>query len=103
MNQNRRQNEFEQNITTNYLVLTLHLSFRSVVPQQNVWELLRIRYRGEEERTQCPRGRARTRAQVRFLYSYICVVTPTDRPKWVRKCCLIELFCGVVCVVTLPF
>ena len=30
------------------------------------------------------------------------VVTPTDRPKSVRNCCLIELFCGVVCVVTLP-
>ena len=31
------------------------------------------------------------------------VVTPTDRPKSVRNCCLIELFCGVVRVVTLPF
>ena len=30
-------------------------------------------------------------------------VTPTDRPKSVRNRCLIELFCGVVCVVTLPF
>ena len=33
----------------------------------------------------------------------MAVVTPTDRPKSVRNCCLIELFCGVVCVVTLPF
>ena len=31
------------------------------------------------------------------------VVTPTDRPKSVRNRCLFELFCGVVCVVTLPF
>ena len=31
------------------------------------------------------------------------VVTPTDRPKSVRNRCLIELFCGVVCVVALPF
>ena len=26
-----------------------------------------------------------------------------DRPKSVRNCCLIELFCDVVCVVTLAF
>ena len=35
--------------------------------------------------------------------SWAAVVTPTDRPKSVRNCCLIELFCGVVYVVTLPF
>ena len=35
--------------------------------------------------------------------SLVAVVTPTDRPKSVRNCCVIELFCGVVCVVTLPF
>ena len=35
--------------------------------------------------------------------SWVAVVTPTDRPKSVRNCCLIELFCCVVCVVTLPF
>ena len=35
--------------------------------------------------------------------SLVTVVTPTDRPKSVRNCCLIELFCGVVCVVTLSF
>ena len=35
--------------------------------------------------------------------SWVAVVTLTDRPKSVRNCCLIELFCGVVCVVTLPF
>ena len=34
---------------------------------------------------------------------WMAVVTPNDRPKSVRNCCLIELFCGVVCVVTLPF
>ena len=33
--------------------------------------------------------------------SWVAVVTPTDRPKSVRNCCLIELFCGVICVVTL--
>ena len=35
--------------------------------------------------------------------SWVAVVTPTDRPKSVRNCCLIEVFYGVVCVVTLPF
>ena len=35
--------------------------------------------------------------------SWVAVVTPIDRPKSVRNRCLIELFCGVVCVVTLPF
>ena len=34
--------------------------------------------------------------------SWVAVVTPTDRPKSVRNFCLIELFCGVVCVATLP-
>ena len=32
--------------------------------------------------------------------SWVAVVTPTDRPKSVRNRCLIELFCGVVHVVT---
>ena len=35
--------------------------------------------------------------------SWVAAVTLTDRPKSVRNCCVIELFCGVVCVVTLPF
>ena len=35
--------------------------------------------------------------------SRVALVTPTDRPKSVRNRCLIELFCGVVCVVTCPF
>ena len=35
--------------------------------------------------------------------SWVAVVTPTDRPKSVRNCCLIELFCDVVCAVVLPF
>ena len=35
--------------------------------------------------------------------SLVAVVTPTDLPKSVRNCGLIELFCGVVCVSTLPF
>ena len=35
--------------------------------------------------------------------SWVDGVTPTDRPKSVRNRCLIELFCGVVSVVTLPF
>ena len=35
--------------------------------------------------------------------SWVAVVTPTDRPKSVRNRCVIELFWGVVCVVTLPF
>ena len=29
--------------------------------------------------------------------SWVAVVTPTDRPKSVRKCCVIELFCDVLC------
>ena len=35
--------------------------------------------------------------------SWVAVVIPTDHPKSVRNRCLIELFCGVLCVVTLPF
>ena len=35
--------------------------------------------------------------------SWVAAVTPTGCPKSVRNRCLIELFCGVVCVVTLPF
>ena len=35
--------------------------------------------------------------------SWVAVATPTDRPKSVRNRCLIQLFCGVVCVVALPF
>ena len=35
--------------------------------------------------------------------SWLDVVTPTDRPKSVRNRCVIELFCDVVFVVTLPF
>ena len=35
--------------------------------------------------------------------SWVAVVTPTDRPKSVCNRCVIELFCGVVCVVSLPF
>ena len=35
--------------------------------------------------------------------SWVALVTPTDRPKSVCNRCLIELFCGVVCVVTCPF
>ena len=35
--------------------------------------------------------------------SWVAVVTPTDRPNSVRNRCLIDLFCGVVCVVALPF
>ena len=34
--------------------------------------------------------------------SWVAVVIPTDRPKSVRNRCVIEHFCGVVCVVTLP-
>ena len=35
--------------------------------------------------------------------SWVTVVTHTDRPKPGRYRCVIELFCGVVCVVNLPF
>ena len=35
--------------------------------------------------------------------SLVAVVTLTDRPMSVRNRSVIELFCGVVCVVTLPF
>ena len=35
--------------------------------------------------------------------SWVAIVTPTDRPKSVRNRSVIELFCGVVCVVILPF
>ena len=35
--------------------------------------------------------------------SWVAVVTPTDRPKSVQSRSVIELFCGVVSVVILPF
>ena len=35
--------------------------------------------------------------------SWVAIVTKTDRPKSVRNRSVIELFCGVVCVVILPF
>ena len=36
--------------------------------------------------------------------SWVAVVAPTDRPKSVSNRCVIELFCGVVCVLSLcPF
>ena len=35
--------------------------------------------------------------------SWVAVVTSTDRPKSVHNRCVIEHFCGVVCVVTLHF
>ena len=35
--------------------------------------------------------------------SWMAVNTPTERPKSICNRCVIELFCGVVCVVTLPF
>ena len=35
--------------------------------------------------------------------SWLDVITSTDRPKSVRNRCVIELFCGVVCVVTFSF
>ena len=35
--------------------------------------------------------------------SWVAADTPTDRPKSFHNRCVIELFCGVVCVVTLPF
>ena len=47
-------------------------------------------------------GKVRPVNQVNHT-SWVAVVTPTDRPKSVRNRCLIELFCGVVCVVTAPF
>ena len=34
--------------------------------------------------------------------SWVAVVTLTDRPKSVRNRCVMEFFCGVDCVVTLP-
>ena len=35
--------------------------------------------------------------------SWLAVVTPTDRPKSVRNCCLIELFCGLFVMSLCPF
>ena len=35
--------------------------------------------------------------------SWVAVVIPTDRPKSVRNRCVIELLCGIICDVTLPF
>ena len=35
--------------------------------------------------------------------SWVAVVTPTDRPKSARKCCLIELFVGLYLLSLCPF
>ena len=35
--------------------------------------------------------------------SWVAIATPIDRLKSVRNRCLINFFCGVVCVVALPF
>ena len=36
--------------------------------------------------------------------SWVAVVTPTDRPRSIRNCCVIEHFCGIVFVLSLcPF
>ena len=35
--------------------------------------------------------------------SWVAIFTLTDRPKSVHNHCVIEFFCGVVYVVTLPF
>ena len=40
---------------------------------------------------------------MRRYTSWMAVVTPTDRPKSVRNRCVIELFCGVVCVIACPY
>ena len=50
----------------------------------------------------CGNGKVGSVTQVNHT-SWAAVVTPTDRPKSVRHRCVIELFCGVLCVVTLPF
>ena len=47
-------------------------------------------------------GKVRPVNQVNHT-GWVAVVTPTDRPKSVRNRCVIELFCGVVCVVILSF
>ena len=47
-------------------------------------------------------GKVRPVHQVNHISS-VAVGIPTDRPKSVRNRCVIERFCGVVCVVTLPF
>ena len=45
---------------------------------------------------------SQTNLEIMFIH-WAAVVTPTDRPKSVRNRYVIELFCGVVCIVTLPF
>ena len=46
-------------------------------------------------------GKVRPVNQVNHT-SWVAIVTPTDHPKSVRNRCVIDLFCGVVGVVTLP-
>ena len=38
-----------------------------------------------------------------LLFCWVAIVTPADRPKSVRNRCVIEVFGGVLCVVTLLF
>ena len=53
--------------------------------------------------TQLVRGLGRWARKLVNHTSWVAVVSPTDRPMSVCNRCLIELFCDVVCVVTLPF
>ena len=63
-----------------------------------------------EIKTEEPSRNSKVRKQDKFRRNWshthtslVAVVTPTGRPKSVRNRYVIELFCGVVCVVTLPF
>ena len=47
-------------------------------------------------------GKVRPVNQVTYT-SWVALVSPTDRPMSVRNRCVIELFCGVVCVITSSF
>ena len=50
--------------------------------------------------TRLLRGVERLAPKPVYHTSKVAVVTPTDRPKSVRNRRVIELFCGVVCIVT---
>ena len=71
------------------------MSLLLLIKQRITWSLF------EKDTTRLLRGVGRWARKPVNHTSWVAVVTPTDRPKSVRNCCLIELFCGVVCVVTL--
>ena len=75
-------------------------SFKTIIWQEYVQERLKSYLRSSMANTGVLTNHMKSSAPEWYI-TYI-IVTPRDRPKSVRNRCLIELFGGVVCIVTLP-